>query len=129
MKRGCKISPTTPVAPSRLDVALDVVQVVAAAEAECDVVVHDVIFRAPTLLTPLRLYHPVPRHRLSAVAMRPVGLLAQDSRIGHAPLLTDILPLRPVIKAHAMTTLTVGALLVSKIAMVHSNLLSGHPFS
>ena len=115
-ERGREISPTTPVETSRLCVARDVVEVVAATEAESELVYRDVIFRAPTLLAPLRLYHPVPRHRLSTVTTRPVGLLAEDSWIGLAPLLADVLPLRPVIKAHAVMTL-----LACKVAMVHSD--------
>ncbi|MEK7578969.1 MAG: hypothetical protein AAB460_00330 [Patescibacteria group bacterium] len=95
---------------------------VAAAEAECEVVVRDVILGSATLATPPRLDFLVPRHGLSAVATHPVGLLAEDSRIELAPLLTDVLPLRPVVKAHAVATLTVWALLLTfKIVMVHNN--------
>ena len=126
-ERGCEIFPTTPVGTPRLHavvvdaVVVGGVEVVAATEAESELVDLDVIFRASALLAPLRLYHPVPRHRLSTVATRPVGLLAEDSRIGLAPLLADVLPLRPMVKAHAVTTLTVWTLLACKVAMVHSN--------
>ena len=120
-ERSCEISLTTPVVPPRLVVVRDVVEVVAAAEAEYEVVVRDVILGSAALPTPPRLHFLVPRHRLSTVATRPVGLLAEDSRIGLAPLLADVLPLRPMVKAHAVTTLTMGTLLVRKIAMVHSN--------
>ena len=116
---SCEISPTTPVGTPWLHAVVDVFEVVAATEAESELVYRDVIFRAPTLLAPLRLYHPVPRHRLSTVTTRPVGL--EDSWIGLAPLLTDVFPLRSVVKAHAVTTLAAGTLLACKIAMVHSN--------
>ena len=122
MERGCETSLTTPVETSRLHVVVrDVVEVVAAAEAECEVVVRDVILGSAALPTPPRLHFLIPRHRLSTVATRPVGLLAEDSRIGLAPLLADVLPLRPMVKAHAVTTLTVWTLLACKVAMVHSN--------
>ena len=122
IERGCEISPTTPfeVHPALVAVR-GVVEVVAAAETESELVDRDMIFRTPALLTSLRLYHPVPRHRLSAVTACPVGLLAEDSRIGLAPLLADVLPLRPMVKAHAVMTLTVWTLLACKVAMVHSN--------
>src|SRR3989338_5708594 len=126
IERGCEISPTTPfevrlalVVAGVVEVVAGVVEVVAAAETESELVDHDVIFRAPALLAPLRLYHHVPRHLLSAVTACPVGLLAEDSWIGLVPLLTDVFPLRPVVKAHTMTTLTVGTLLTCKIVMVH----------
>jgi hypothetical protein len=119
IERGCEISPTTPVVPPRLGVR-DVVEVVAAAEAECEGIVHDSILGSAALPTPLRLHSLVPRHRLSAVASRPVGLLTEDSWTGHVLLLTDVFPLRPVVKAHVVTTLTVGILLACKVAMVHS---------
>ena len=96
-------------------------EVVAATEAKCEVVILDVVFRSPALPTPPRLYFLVPRHQLSAVATRPVGLLTEDLWIGLAPLLTDVSPLRSVVKAHAMTTLTVRILLACKVALVHSN--------
>ena len=115
-ERGREISPTTPVETSRLCVARDVVEVVAATEAECEVAVCDVILGSAAPPTPLRLHFLVPRHRLSTVAPFPVGLLAEDSWIGLAPLLADVLPLRPVIKAHAVMTL-----LACKVAMVHSD--------
>src|SRR3989344_5752143 len=122
IERGCEISLTTPVETSRLHVVVrDVVEVVAAAEAECEVVVRDVILGSAALPTPPRLHFLVPRHRASAVATRPVGLLAEDSRIGLAPLLADVLPLWPVVKAHAVTTLTVWTLLTCKVAIVHSD--------
>jgi len=121
MERGCETSPTTPVETSRLNVVRDDGEAVPAAEAECEVAVRDVILGSAALPTPLRLHFLVPRHRLSTVAPRPVGLLAEDPRIGLPPLLTDVFPLRPVVKAHAVTTLTMGTLLVRKIAMVHSN--------
>ena len=122
IERGCEISPTTPVGTLWLQHAVvGVVEVVDAAEAENEPVDLDVIFRASAFLASLRLYHLVPRHRLSTVATRPVGLLAEDSWIGLAPFLADVFPLRPVVKAHAVTTLTVGTLLACKVAMVHSN--------
>ncbi len=99
----------------------DVVEVVAAAEAECEVVVRDVILGSAALPTPPRLHLLVPRHRLSTVANRPVGLLAEDSRIGLASLLADVFPLWSVVKAHAVMTLTVWVLLTRKIVMVHNN--------
>ena len=120
MERGCETSPTTPVETSRLNVVRDDGEAVPAAEAECEVAVRDVILGSAALPTPPRLHFLVPRHRASAVATRPVGLLAEDSWIGLAPLLTDVPP-RLVVKAHAVTTLTMGTLLVRKIAMVHSN--------
>ena len=118
---GCEISLTTPVGTPWLRVVVGVVEVIAAAEAESELGDLDVIFRASALLAPLRLYHLVSRHRLSAVPTRPVGLLSEDSWIGLAPLFTDVFPLRSVVKAHTVTTLTVGTLLACKVAMVHSN--------
>lgn len=94
---------------------------VAATEAECEVVAFYLIFDPPTLPTPLRLHFLVPRHLLFAVATRPVGLLAEDSWIGLHPLLADVLPLRIVVQAHAVSTLGVGMFLTSRIAMGHSN--------
>jgi len=105
----------------RLPVARNVGEVVAAAEAECEVVVRDVVLGPSALPTLPHLHFLVPRHRLSAVATRPVGLLAEDSWIGFPPLLADVFPLRPVVKAHAVTTLTVWTLLTCKIVMVHNN--------
>ena len=125
IERGCEISPTTPFEVHPALVAVRVVEmvVVAATETENELVNHEVIFRAPALLASLCLYHPVPRHCLSTVAACPVGLLAEDSWIPLSPLLADVLPLRPVAKAHAVTTLTVGTLLTCKIVivMVHNN--------
>ncbi len=124
IERGCEISPTTPVGvcPSlEVVVAWAVIEVVSAAETECECVECDVVLGSPAFLALLRLYHLVPRHRLSAVAACPVGLLTEDSWIGLSPLLADVFPLRPVVKAHTMTTLTVGTLLACKVAMVHSN--------
>ena len=122
IERGCEISPTTPfeVHPALVAVR-GVVEVVAAAETESELVDRDMIFRTPALLTSLRLYHPVPRHRLSAVTACPVGLLAEDSWIGLVPLLTDVFPLRFVVKTRTVTTLAVGILLACKIVMVHNN--------
>ena len=94
---------------------------VTAAEAECEVAVQDVIFRSPALPTSPRMHFLVLRHRSSAATTRPVGLRTEDSWIGLAPLLTDVFPLRPVVKAPAVTTLTVGTPPTCKIAMVHSN--------
>ena len=123
MERGCETSPTTAVETSRLHAVMVVGEVVAAAEAECEIVVRDVVLGPSALPTLLRLHFLVPRHRLSAVAACPVGLLAEDSWIPLSPLLADVLPLRPVAKAHAVTTLTVGTLLTCKIVivMVHNN--------
>ena len=123
IERGCEISPTTPFEVHPALVAVRVVEmvVVAATETENELVNHEVIFRAPALLASLCLYHPVPRHCLSTVAACPVGLLAEDSWIPLSPLLADVLPLRPMVKAHAVMTLTVWTLLACKVAMVHSN--------
>ena len=98
-----------------------VIKVVATAEAERESVERDIVLGSPALPTPPRLHFLVPRHRLSTVATRPVGLLAEDPRIGLAPLLADVLPLWPVVKAPAVNTLTVGTLLTCKIVMVHNN--------
>ena len=92
-----------------------------AAATECEVVVLDVVFRSPALLAPLRLHFLHLRHRFATAPSKPPGLHAEDSWIGLVPLLADVFPLRPVVKAHAVTTLTMGTLLVRKIAMVHSN--------
>ncbi len=122
IERGCEISPTTPVGmhPALVTVQ-DVGEVVVAAEAEGELADHDVIFRTRALLASLRLYHPVPSHRSSAVTARPVGLLTENPWTGLVPLLADVFPLWPVVKAHAVTTLTVGTLLTCKVAMAHSN--------
>ena len=121
-RKGLQISPATPVETSRLVVvARAVVEVVAAAEAECETVVLDVVFRSPALLASLRLHHFVPRHRLSATTTLPVGLLAEDSWVGLRLLLTDVFPLWSVAKTHAVNARTVGILLTCKITMVHSN--------
>ncbi|MBI1999466.1 MAG: hypothetical protein HYS74_02320 [Parcubacteria group bacterium] len=98
-------------------------EVIAAAEAECEATVRDANHGSAALPTPPRPDFSVPRHRLSAVAFCPVGLLhAEDRWIGLASLLADVLPIRVVVKAHAMTTLTVaGTFLACKVAMVHSN--------
>lgn len=122
MKRDCKIFPVTPVVSSRLVLVRDDVgEVIATAEAECEVVVRNVILGSAALPTPPRQHFFVPRHRLSAVATQPVCPLVENSWIGFPPLLTDVFPLRPVVKAHAMTTLSMGILLGCKVAMVHSN--------
>ena len=92
-----------------------------AAEAECEVVVRDVIFLSLALLASLRLHLLVPRHRCAATASELVSLLPKDSWIWLAPLVTDVFPLRSVVKAPAMTTLAVGTLLACKIVMVHNN--------
>ena len=94
---------------------------VAAAEAEREVAVRDVVLGSAALPTPPCLHFLIPRHRLSAVANRPAGLLTEDSRIGFASLLADVFPLWSVVKAHTMTTLIVGTLLICKIVMVHSD--------
>jgi len=123
IERGCKIYPATPIGTlRRLILVRNVVEVVAATEAECEVVVRDVILGSAALPTPPRLHFLVPRHRLSTVATCPVGLLAEDSWIGLAPLLADVFPLRSVAKAYAVTTLTVWILLTCKVVMVHNNL-------
>ena len=109
----------SPCLPPRLIVRL-VGEVIAAAEAECKEGVLDVVFCSPTFLAPFRLHFLVPSHQFPAVATRPVCLLAEDSWIGLVPLLTDIFPLRSVVKAHAVNTRVVGGLLVRKVAMVHS---------
>ena len=114
---GCKISPATPVGTCRLHaVGRKVREAPTAAATECEVVVLDVVFRSPALLAPLRLHFLHLRHRFATAPSKPPGLLAEDSWIGLAPLLADVLPLRPVIKAHAVMTL-----LACKVAMVHSN--------
>ncbi|MBI5306251.1 hypothetical protein HZB04_01555 [Candidatus Wolfebacteria bacterium] len=92
-----------------------------AAATECEAVVLDVVFRSPALLAPLRLHFLHLRHRFAAAPSKPPGLLAEDSWIELVPLLADVFPLRPVVKAPAMTTLTVGTLLACKIVMVHNN--------
>ncbi len=120
IERGCEISPTTPVERPLVVRRRGHVGGATAAEAECEVVIHDSILGSAAPLTPPRPHFLVPRHRPSAVATCPIGLLAEDSWIGLPPLL-DVLPLRPVVKAHAVTTLTVGTLLACKVAMVHSN--------
>ncbi|OGZ06888.1 MAG: hypothetical protein A2942_00425 [Candidatus Lloydbacteria bacterium RIFCSPLOWO2_01_FULL_50_20] len=120
-EKGCEISLTTPVETSRLHAVMVVGEVVAAAEAECEIVVRDVVLGPSALPTLLRLHFLVPRHRLSAVAACPVGLLAEDSWIGLVPLLTDVFPLRFVVKTRTVTTLAVGILLACKIVMVHNN--------
>ncbi len=96
-------------------------EVVAAAEAECEVVVRDVVLDPSALPTPPRLHFLVPCHRLSTVAASPVSLLAEDSWMWLSPLLADVFPLRPVVKAHTVTTLTVEMLLTCKVAIVHSD--------
>ena len=79
-EKDCKISPATLVGVDRaLPTGRGVVEVVTAAETECEFVDIDVIFRSPALLASLRLHHSVPRHRPSAVSARPVGFLAEDS--------------------------------------------------
>lgn len=94
---------------------------VAAAEAEYEAVVRYVIFGTSAFTTPLRLHFFVLRHRLAAATVHPGGLLTEDSWIGLAPHFTDVFPLRSVVKAPAVNTLTVGILLTCKVAMVHSN--------
>ena len=79
------------------------------------------VFRSPALLAPLRLHFLHPRHRFATAPSKPPGLHAEDSWIGLVPLLADVFPLRPVVKAPAMTTLTLGTLLTCKIVMVHNN--------
>jgi len=98
---------------------VDGVVAVAATEAECEVVVHGVVLGPSALPTLLRLHFLVPLHQLSTVATLPVGLLADW--IGLAPLLTDVLPIRLVVMAHAVNTLTVEILLTCKVAIVHSD--------
>jgi hypothetical protein len=122
-ERGREISLTTPVGTCRLYVVVGrrVCEVSAAAVAECDVVVRDVIFLPSALLASLRLHFLHLRHRLAAAPSEPPGLLAEDSRIGLEPLLTDVFPLRPMIQAPAVNTLAVGILLSCKVTMVHSN--------
>ncbi|MBI2439192.1 MAG: hypothetical protein HYV45_01150 [Candidatus Moranbacteria bacterium] len=93
----------------------------AAAEAKSEAVMCDVIFLSATFLAPFCLYFFVSRHRCTATASRPVGLFAEDSWIWLAPLVAGVFPLRPVVQAHAVATLTVCALLACKIAMVHSS--------
>ncbi|PIQ68942.1 MAG: hypothetical protein COV91_01285 [Candidatus Taylorbacteria bacterium CG11_big_fil_rev_8_21_14_0_20_46_11] len=103
-------------------VVLEVVgEVVATTQTEREEVVRDAILGSAALPTPPCLHYLVPRHRLSTVATHPVGLLAEDSWIWLAPLLTDELPLWSVVKAHAVTTLTVWTLLTCKTVMVHNN--------
>ncbi len=102
-------------------VVAGVLEMVAATKAKSELADYGLIFRAPALLASLRLYHPVPSHRSSAVTTPPVGLPPENPWIGLVPLLADILPLRPVIKAHAMTTPIAGTLLTCKIVMVHNN--------
>ena len=97
------------------------VEVVAATETESEPRDHDVIFRAPAPLTLPCPHLFEPRHRLSAVVASPVGLQAEYPWIRLPPLFADVLPLRPVAEAHAVMALVVGALLVCKVAMVHSN--------
>ena len=91
------------------------------AETECEVVVLDVVLRSPAQLALPCLNFLHLRHRLSATPSEPPGLLAEDSWIGLALHITDVFPVRLVVKASAMTTLTVGALLTCKILMVHNN--------
>ena len=97
--------------------AYDVFEVVATTETEREVFERDLVFRAPALLAPSRLRHPVPRHRLATASTYPVGLLeSEELWIRLLPLFTDILPLRPVVKTSA-----VGTLLAYKVAIFHSN--------
>ena len=119
---GCKISPATPVGTCRLHaVGRKVREAPTAAATECEVVVLDVVFRSPALLAPLRLHFLHLRHRFATAPSKPPGLLAEDSWIVLAPLLADVFPLRHVVKAPAMNTLTVGTLIACKIVMVHNN--------
>ena len=92
-----------------------------ATATECEGVGLAVVFRSPALLAPLRLHFLHPRHRFATAPSKPPGLHAEDSWIGLVPLLADVFPLRPVVKAPAMTTLTLGTLLTCKIVMVHNN--------
>src|SRR4030042_562579 len=62
------------------------------------------------------------------VASRPVSLLAEDSWIRFASLFADVFPLRIVVQAFTVNTLTVRMPLTHKVAMVHSNSPFGPPF-
>lgn len=97
------------------------VVVATTAEAECNVMVLDVILGSATLLAPLLLHFLHHCHRCAAAPGEPPGLLAKDSRIRFVPPLADVLPLWPVVKTPTVTTLTEATLLVCKVAMVHSN--------
>jgi hypothetical protein len=99
-----------------------VVEVVATAETKCEISMRNVIFRAPALLAPSRLHYLVPRHRFATASVHPEGLHEpEEPRIRLLPRLTDVFPLRSVIKAPAVRTLTVGMPLTRKIVMVHNN--------
>lgn len=120
-ERGCEISLTTPVGTCLyVVVGRRVCEAPTAAVAECNVVVRDVIFLPSALLASLCLHFLHLRHRLAAAPSEPPGLLAEDSWIGLEPLLTDVFPLRSVVKAPAVNTLAVWILLTCKIAMFHS---------
>src|SRR4030042_551446 len=127
-KWGYEISLPAPIVASRLVIVRDVGEVVAAAEAKCKVVVCYYDLDTSALLAPLCLYFLVPRHRLSAVTFRPVSLLAEDSWIRFASLFADVFPLRIVVQAFTVNTLTVRMPLTHKVAMVHSNSPFGPPF-
>ena len=62
-----------------LEAVRGVVEVVAAAETESELVGRDLIFRTLAFLASFRLHYLVSRHRLSTVTTRPVCLLAEDS--------------------------------------------------
>ena len=101
---------------------------VAAAETESEILIGDMVFLPPALFAPLRLHYLVASHRFSAMAACPPSFLAKKSWVGFTSRRADILPLRIMIETKAVLTHSMLTFLSCKIAMVHSNPPSGHPF-
>ena len=101
---------------------LGFVRVVTTAETKSMFICLHSIGHPSALFAPLRLHHLEPGHTLATATDRPVGLLEpEETRVWHTAFLADIFPLRPVIKASAMSTLPVGTLLDRGIVIVHNN--------
>ena len=109
-----------------LELANNGSKVVAATETKREVVVCHHLLSATALPATTSLDLLIPSHWFPTMACEPIGLHAKESRTGFTSFLADVFPLGPVIQAHAVNTLPMGALLV---AIVHSNSPFWPPFS
>lgn len=101
---------------------------VAAAEAECEVVVRHMVLDSSALSATPCPHFFVTRHRFAAASCME-GLLSEEPQYRLPPLLPDVFPLRFVAKTPAVNTLTVVAPMNYKVAIIHiAILLSAYPF-
>ena len=121
-KRGCEIFVATPLRGRPVLIyRQDIGEAGATAEAECEIVVCNVIFRSFTYLAPSCLHFFVPRHRFAAAANEPPDLFAEDSWIGFVTLLADVFPFWFVVKASAPNTHDIETPLNYRFVISHSN--------